>query len=100
MAPQERAQPRIERRIFEMWVMAGIRKLRPLRSRNGGEAHADLLERHPPVAKSWRCPLRARGDRVEISAEDDRRGVVPIEIRPVAPNIVRLHFGPGATGPS
>ena len=40
-----------------MWVMAGIRKLRPLRSRNGGEAHADLLERQPPVAKSWRCPI-------------------------------------------
>jgi alpha-D-xyloside xylohydrolase len=43
---------------------------------------------------------RARRDRVELSAEDDRGGVVPIEIRPVAPNIVRLHFGPGATRPS
>src|SRR5256884_5773769 len=43
---------------------------------------------------------RAHRDRVEVSAEDDRGGVVPIEIRPVAPNIVRLHFGPGATRPS
>ena len=44
--------------------------------------------------------LRARRDRVELAAEDDRGGVVPIEVRPVAPNIVRLHFGPGATRPS
>jgi len=44
--------------------------------------------------------LRARRDRVEVSAEDDRGGVVRIEIRPVAPNVVRLHFGPGATRPS
>ena len=44
--------------------------------------------------------LRARGDRLEVSAEDDRGGVVPIEIRPVAPNMVRLHFGTGATRPS
>ncbi len=44
--------------------------------------------------------LRVRRDRVELAAEDDRGGVVPIEVRPVAPNIVRLHFGPGATRPS
>ncbi|HYT11176.1 MAG TPA: TIM-barrel domain-containing protein, partial [Candidatus Nitrosopolaris sp.] len=44
--------------------------------------------------------LRARRDRVELAAEDDRGGVVPIEVRPVAPNMVRLHFGPGATRPS
>jgi alpha-D-xyloside xylohydrolase len=37
---------------------------------------------------------------VELAAEDDRGGAIPIEIRPVAPNIVRLHFGPGATRPS
>lgn len=40
--------------------------------------------------------VRARRDRVEIVAEDDRGARVPIEVRPVAPNIVRLHFGPGA----
>jgi alpha-D-xyloside xylohydrolase len=44
--------------------------------------------------------VRARRDRVEVAAEDDRGGVIPIEIRPVAPNIVRLHFGAGATRPS
>src|SRR5439155_1057364 len=43
--------------IFEMWVMAGVRKLRPLRSRNRGEPCADLLEREPSVAKSWRCRI-------------------------------------------
>jgi len=43
---------------------------------------------------------RARRDRVELAAEDDRSGAIPIEIRPVAPNIVRLHFGAGATRPS
>jgi alpha-D-xyloside xylohydrolase len=35
-----------------------------------------------------------------VTAEDDRGSVVPIEIRPVAPNIVRLHFGTGASRPS
>ncbi len=60
---------------------------------------SDFAPRDPRAIVAVRS-LRARGDRVEISAEDDRRGVVPIEIRPVAPNIVRLHFGPGATRPS
>src|SRR3982074_1622033 len=44
--------------------------------------------------------VRARRDRVEVAAEDDRGGVIPIEIRPVAPNIVRLPFGARATTPS
>ncbi len=44
--------------------------------------------------------VRRRRDRVDVTAEDDRGAVIPIEIRPVAPNIVRLHFGPGATRPS
>jgi alpha-D-xyloside xylohydrolase len=44
--------------------------------------------------------VRARGKAVELVAEDDRGAGVPIEIRPVAPNIVRLHFGTGATRPS
>jgi len=41
-----------------------------------------------------------RDNRVELTAEDDRGTGVPIEIRPVAPNIVRLHFGAGASRPS
>jgi len=44
--------------------------------------------------------VRARRDRLEVAAEDDRGGAIPLEVRPVAPNIVRLHFGPGATRPS
>ena len=44
--------------------------------------------------------VSTRGHRVEVVAEDDRGTAVPIEIRPVAPNIVRLHFGVGATRPS
>jgi len=43
---------------------------------------------------------RARRDRLELAGEDDRGGLIPIEIRPVAPNVVRLHVGPGATRPS
>lgn len=39
----------------------------------------------------------ARRDRVELAADDDHGQRIPVEIRPVAPNIVRLHFGPGAT---
>jgi alpha-D-xyloside xylohydrolase len=41
-----------------------------------------------------------RHDRLELAAEDDRGARLPVEVRPVAPNIVRLHFGPGATRPS
>jgi alpha-D-xyloside xylohydrolase len=37
---------------------------------------------------------------MDIKAEDDRGLKVPIEVRPVAPNIVRLHFGAGALRPS
>jgi hypothetical protein len=44
--------------------------------------------------------VRARRDRLEVAAEDDRGAVVPIEVRPVAPDILRLHFGAGATRPS
>jgi len=40
---------------------------------------------------------RARSNRVELAADDNRGAAIPIEIRPVAPNIVRLHFGAGAT---
>ena len=43
---------------------------------------------------------RARGPHLDIAAEDDRGALIPIEVRPVAPNIVRVHFGPGATRPS
>ena len=41
--------------------------------------------------------MRARGIGIELAAEDDRGGGVQVEVRPVAPNIVRLHFGAGAT---
>ncbi|HXN03398.1 MAG TPA: TIM-barrel domain-containing protein [Candidatus Acidoferrum sp.] len=44
--------------------------------------------------------VRARGKGLELAAEDDRGGGIQIEVRPVAPNIVRLHFGAGATRPS
>ena len=44
--------------------------------------------------------VRARRDRVDVAAEDDRGAAIPIEVRPVAPNIIRLHFGAGATRPS
>src|SRR5207302_8731047 len=55
---------------------------------------SDFAPRDPRAIVAVRS-VRARRDRVEVSAEDDRGGVVPIEIRPVAPNIVRLHFGAG-----
>ena len=41
--------------------------------------------------------MRAKGKGVELAAEDNHGGEIQIEIRPVAPNIVRLHFGVGAT---
>jgi alpha-D-xyloside xylohydrolase len=44
--------------------------------------------------------VRARGSAVELAAEDDRGAGIQIEIRPVAPNVVRLHFGAGITRPS
>src|SRR5207245_11032300 len=44
--------------------------------------------------------VRTRDSRIELTAEDDRGSRVPIEIRPVAPDIVRLHFGAGASRPS
>jgi alpha-D-xyloside xylohydrolase len=44
--------------------------------------------------------VRARGTRVELAAEDDRGAGIQIEIRPVAANVVRLHFGTGASRPS
>jgi len=44
--------------------------------------------------------VRARGARVELAGEDDRGAGIQIEIRPVAANVVRLHFGTGASRPS
>ena len=43
---------------------------------------------------------RRRGDRLEVAAEDDQGKRVPIQVWPVAPHIIRLHFGPGAARPS
>jgi alpha-D-xyloside xylohydrolase len=60
---------------------------------------SDFLPRDPRSIAHVRS-LRARGKGVELAAEDDRGGGIQIEIRPVAPNIVRLHFGGGATRPS
>src|SRR5205814_1837864 len=60
---------------------------------------SDFAPRDPRAIANVRS-ARARRDRVELAAEDDRGGAIPIEIRPVASNIVRLHFGPGATRPS
>jgi alpha-D-xyloside xylohydrolase len=60
---------------------------------------SDFLPRDPRSIARVRS-VRARDNRVELIAEDDRGAGVPIEIRPVAPNIVRLHFGAGASRPS
>jgi alpha-D-xyloside xylohydrolase len=43
---------------------------------------------------------RPLDDRLEILGEDDAGQPVQIELRPVAPAIIRLHFGPGAERPS
>ena len=60
---------------------------------------SDFLPRDPRSIASVRS-IRAQGKAVELAAEDDRGSAVPIEIRPVAANIVRIHFGVGATRPS
>jgi alpha-D-xyloside xylohydrolase len=60
---------------------------------------SDFLPRDPRSIAHVRS-VRARGKGLELAAEDDRGGGTQIEIRPVAPNIVRLHFGAGATRPS
>jgi len=60
---------------------------------------SDFAPRDPRAIVGVRS-ARARRDRLELAGEDDRGGLIPIEIRPVAPNIVRLHVGPGATRPS
>ena len=44
--------------------------------------------------------VRARPDQLDVIAEDDRERRLPIEVRPVAPHIVRLHIGPGPARPS
>jgi alpha-D-xyloside xylohydrolase len=62
-------------------------------------AASDFLPRDPRSIASVRS-IRAHGKAVELAAEDDRGSLVPIEIRPVAANIVRIHFGVGATRPS
>ena len=41
--------------------------------------------------------VQARAGRLEVGAEDDRGAGVPIEIRPVSPNVIRVHIGRGAT---
>jgi len=44
--------------------------------------------------------VQARAGRLEIVAEDDRGGRVPIDIRPVSPEAIRIHIGAGANRPS
>lgn len=44
--------------------------------------------------------IQRRADRLELKAEDDRGARLAIELHPVAPNIIRLHIGPGASRPS
>jgi len=44
--------------------------------------------------------VKRRGDRLELAAEDDGGAPVAIDIRPVAANIIRLHFGIGPARPS
>jgi alpha-D-xyloside xylohydrolase len=59
----------------------------------------DFLPRDPRSIAHVRS-VRAQGKGVELAGEDDRGGGIQIEIRPVAANIVRLHFGAGASRPS
>ncbi|TMC29566.1 MAG: glycoside hydrolase family 31 protein [Chloroflexi bacterium] len=40
--------------------------------------------------------VQARAGHVEVSAQDDRGGRVPIDIRPVTPSMIRVHIGAGA----
>jgi alpha-D-xyloside xylohydrolase len=60
---------------------------------------SDFLPRDPRAIQRIRTATR-RGDRLELAAEDDRGARVAIEVRPVAANIIRLHFGGGAARPS
>jgi alpha-D-xyloside xylohydrolase len=60
---------------------------------------SDFLPRDPRTIAGVRS-IRARDNRVDLTAQDDRGRGVPIEIQLVAPNIVRLHFGAGASRPS
>jgi alpha-D-xyloside xylohydrolase len=59
----------------------------------------DFVPRDPRSIASVRG-VRARGKGLELAAADDRGGEIEIDIRPVAANIVRLHFGVGSTRPS
>jgi alpha-D-xyloside xylohydrolase len=60
---------------------------------------SDFLPRDPHAVRRVRTATR-RGDRLELVAEDDRGVLVPIQVRPVAPEIIRLHIGAGAGRPS
>ena len=60
---------------------------------------SDFLPRDPHAIQRVRTATR-RGDLLELVAEDDRGTRVAIEVRPVAPDIIRLHIGGGAGRPS
>ena len=60
---------------------------------------SDFLPRDPHAIRRVRAATR-RGDRLDLAAEDDRGARVAIELRPVAPNTIRVHIGGGAARPS
>jgi len=60
---------------------------------------ADFIPRDPAGIRRV-VAVRRTGPAIKLEAEDERGARVPIEIRPVGPRMLRLHFGPGATRPS
>ncbi len=60
---------------------------------------SDFIPRQPHGIRRVRS-LRQSGDRLRLSCEDDRGRPQALELHAVAPEIVRLHLGPGAARPS
>ena len=60
---------------------------------------ADFIPRDPAGIRRV-VAVRRTGPAIKLEAEDERGARVPIEIRPVGPRMLRLHFGAGATRPS
>ncbi|MDQ6882707.1 MAG: glycoside hydrolase family 31 protein [Candidatus Dormibacteraeota bacterium] len=59
----------------------------------------DFLPRDPVAIRRVRG-VRSRTAGIRVDAEDDRGGLVPIDIKVVSDRVLRLHFGPGAQRPS
>ena len=70
-----------------------IRAAQPARSA------ADFVPRNPAGVRRV-VAVRRSGHGIKVDAEDERGARVPIEVLPVGPRILRLHFGPGAGRPS